>query len=132
VLPVVAGVLVCVFSVVVSAAFFLEQPSSIATIATAASMQTPNRIQFDFVMVESPLDRRLVRRRMSRHPSALHVEPSPRCNKRVCECTSNADPAAQPEHKTEGSGVWGADCGAHIGQYGQPRLLFSLWLGNCP
>jgi hypothetical protein len=35
----------------VSAAFFLEQPSSIATIATAASMQTPNRIQVDFLIV---------------------------------------------------------------------------------
>jgi hypothetical protein len=51
------GACFSVFSVVVvSAAFsFLAQPSSIAIIATAASMQTPNRIQVDFVILESPL-----------------------------------------------------------------------------
>src|SRR5262245_3272938 len=52
VLVVVAGVLSVFSVVVVSAAFsFLAQPSSIAIIATAASMQTPNRIQVDFVML---------------------------------------------------------------------------------
>jgi hypothetical protein len=46
------AVLLVVFSVVVSVeAFFLAQPSSIATIAITVSVQTPNRIQVDFVIV---------------------------------------------------------------------------------